>query len=200
MIGALLALAVRSSAQRCAVSSCQPGDPRLPRVWLNTTHTSSYVEGLSFRVYGRKPDGQAFEQAYTEINISRIREQQSLDGSPHCDKDDLYSGSWNGKYNILQDLDWSQLCCEGSISWMMMDNFVNRSTATMTVTNPDIPSFVAKFHMHLVNETIVQHVNGTAGTNNIPYDVVYSYVNSGSAAPQPEICVLWTFSNAIRTL
>lgn len=180
---ALWATVAATTGQRCAVSSCSPSDPKLPLLWLNTSTTSSYVHGLTFRVYARMPSGRAFEKAYSEVKITNIREQQTLDGSRVCNKDDQVPEVITGNYKVLQDLDWSSMCCAASTSWEIIDGHSNRSAATITVTNPDYPDFIAKFHMFLVNETISKHVEGSPNTLNMDYDVTYSYVSHAPLHP-----------------
>lgn len=175
-LAVLLAVASLSSAKRCPVSTCSPNDPNLPLVWLNTSTIASYVHGLAFRVYARMPSGKAYAQAYSQINITNIREQAPTDGTDICDKADVVPETIRGNYVVLGELDWSQMCCAASTTWDMVNGNVNRSTATISVTWPEHPDFIAKFHMYLVNETISKHVEGTPNTLGLDYDVVYSYV------------------------
>lgn len=177
-ISVLLAAVVASSGQRCPVGSCSQNDPNLPLVWLNSSTSASYARGSVFRIYSRTSTGQIFADAYTQINITNIREQQATDGSDVCNKADLVPEIIRGNYQVLRDLDWSQMCCATSTRTELVNGNVNRSSATTTVTWPEYPDFIANFTLYLVNDTITRLVEGTPDTLGLDYNVTYAYVAS----------------------
>lgn len=173
---ALWSAVVATTAVRCPVSTCSPSDPSLPTVWLNISSSASQLRGASFRVYSNDNHGHIYEKSYVELKLTNIREQQASDGSSVCDRNDLVPEIISGDYRVLHDLDWSLMCCETSTSWEIIDGVANRSSVTLTMTDPDHPDFKAQFHLSVANQSVSRHVEGTPNTLNMDYDVTYSYV------------------------
>jgi hypothetical protein len=175
-IVALVATARMALSISCPVSTCHPDDPNLPLIWLNTTSMGSKIHGLKFTTY---PMTRTFPSVFTgasaEIVVYALQELQ-----PHivgkCDKDTIYPELSSEKGDILRELDLANVCCEIVAGWDMLEPTINRTTASVLVTDPLVPDFRFSVNFSLVNESVSYRQNGSANTGNQDYFETYSCV------------------------
>jgi len=171
-IAVLLAAFDFALAVTCPVSTCSPDDPNLPGMWLYSASMASYVHGVKFTVYPLKSDRSAFSDANATIAITAIQELQSF--SSGCDKDTLLPEDSFLEGKVLREVDWSQMCCDLLISWDMVAPNINRTTASVYVSDPLLPDFKFFVNFSLVNESVSFHREGNPYTYNHDYEVEYS--------------------------
>ena len=159
--------------------TCDPNDPNLPVLWMNTSTMITKAHGLRITSYPRTPEGTPFLNAFGMFELTSIQELQS-DSNGNCENSNLYMDpivSMNSIY-FLQQLNFSESCCQILTGWEMIENTTsNRTYTLLNVTNPSRPEFLFLFKLSTVNESASIHHNGSIGTYNQSYENLFEYVS-----------------------
>jgi hypothetical protein len=175
VLGLVAALA---NAVSCPASTCNPLDPNLRAVWLNTTAMASVIQGLSVTTYPmtiKFPE--AFQDAFSSIHLTDLQELQPF-RRYSCDKDTLTASHSGEQAFVLKHFSAADLCCDVAVGWEMMEPSINKTFATVVASSPDYPSFRLLLNFSLTNESISYVHPGSNYTNGTDWSETYSYVRS----------------------
>jgi len=138
---------------------------------------ASYVRGTMFTLYPMRRNGVAFTGAYLQFNIAAVQELQPAAGNEgKCDTDTTDPDQSFTISTVLRALNWTSMCCEVRTGWDMIEPTINRTTATVRISDPLHPNFFFEMEYSLINQSVSYFMPGSNNTGNRDYYYDYMYV------------------------